>query len=142
VREAVEVFRAMRPTFPSSADRGLASALNNLAMAMLEVGDPAAALPVTAEAVEVYRRVAAADNLEQEDGLALGLWSFAEVREAAGLELPEALTAIDESVRLYEDLNRRSREWADELAGARQQRESIRVRRTAFDTGSFADGGG
>jgi hypothetical protein len=52
--------------------------------------------------------------------LARGLWVFARVRAAGQVELPQALTAAQESVALFERLFRqRPRVFTGDLRGAR-----------------------
>jgi tetratricopeptide (TPR) repeat protein len=117
-REAVHVARRLGRD-ESWAQACLADCLNSLAVAMLRTGEAPAALPVTTEAVEIYRRLA------DRHKLALVLWTSAEIREAAGLELSQALAAIDESITLYEEFAAESAGYAAEVAGAHGQRERI-----------------
>jgi hypothetical protein len=58
----------------------------------------------TPEAAEVYRRLAGVIPNAFEPDLARGLWSFAWVRVAGEIELPQALTAAKESVTRYGEL--------------------------------------
>lgn len=83
---------------------GYADALNNLAIVRMEAGRQKEARGDSAEAVANYRGLANEWPAEPGPALARGLWTYAEVRLAGGAELPEALTAIQESVALYQRL--------------------------------------
>lgn len=109
VAEAVEVFRRLAD--PDAA--AYSSAANNLGFALMAAGRHEESLAATAEAVAAGRRAAVGE-------LALALWTFAEVRVAAGTELPEALAAIDESVALY-----RSADLPAEVAGAAAMKAEV-----------------
>ena len=90
-------------------------AANNLGFQLMKQGRLEDAVAVSAEAVEAGRRLGG-------DRLAIALWTFAEVRLAAGRELPEALAAIEESVALYEAAG-----LTQEAHGAGQMRTDVRT---------------
>jgi len=62
------------------------------------------ALAPTEEATGIYRQLAQPNLAAYLLGLARGLWGFAWVRAAVGLELPEALTAVKEAIAIYQRL--------------------------------------
>ena len=62
------------------------------------------ALAPTEEATGIRRRLAEANPAAYLPDLARGLWGFAWVRAAGGLELPEALVAVQEAIALYQRL--------------------------------------
>jgi hypothetical protein len=78
------------------------------------------ALAATTEAVDVYRRLAGVNPAAFEPDLARGLWSFAWVRVAGQIELPQALTAAaEESVTRYDELTQQlPQAFTNDLNGA------------------------
>ncbi|MDQ3988331.1 MAG: hypothetical protein M3291_03870, partial [Actinomycetota bacterium] len=62
-----------------------------------DLGQREAALAPTEEAVAIRRWLAEANPAAYLPALARGLWGFAWVRAAGGLELPEALAAAEEA---------------------------------------------
>ncbi|MFY9807209.1 MAG: hypothetical protein WAK86_08070, partial [Pseudonocardiaceae bacterium] len=78
------------------------------------------ALTATTQAVDIRRRLAAAGTAAFEPDLARGLWVFARVRAAGRVELPQALTAGQESVVLFERwFQQWPRAFSGDLRGAR-----------------------
>ncbi|MGH4010806.1 MAG: tetratricopeptide repeat protein [Pseudonocardiaceae bacterium] len=117
--EAVEVYRRLAGVNPAAFEPDLASALNNLGMMLSNLGRREEALAATTEAVEIRRRLAGVNPAAFEPHLARGLWSFAWVRAAGQVELPQALAAAEESVGIYEALYRRlPQAFAGDLRGA------------------------
>ena len=118
--QAVEVYRRLAATNPRAFEPHLARALTNLGADLSDLGRSQNALTVTTEAVDIHRRSAAAHPAAFEPDLARGLWVFARVRAAGQVELPQALTAGQESVALFEGLVRqRPRVFTGDLRGAR-----------------------
>jgi hypothetical protein len=77
------------------------------------------ALTATGEAVEIYRRLAAAHPDAFEPDLARGLWTFAWVRVAGRAALTQALASAEEAVTHYEVLTTGTPlAFAGDLAGA------------------------
>jgi predicted trehalose synthase len=77
------------------------------------------ALAASTEAVQIFRRLAGVNPAAFEPDLARGLWSFAWVRAASQVELPEALNAAEESVARYESLAERlPQAFTSDLRGA------------------------
>jgi hypothetical protein len=85
----------------------LAGALTNLSVMLSDLGLQRDALSATSQAVDIRRRLAAANPVAFEPDLVRGLWVFARVRAAGQVELPQALTAALESVVLFEGLCRK-----------------------------------
>ncbi|MGH4019066.1 MAG: tetratricopeptide repeat protein, partial [Pseudonocardiaceae bacterium] len=102
--EAVETYRRLAGVNPAAFEPDLARALTNLGMMLSNLGRREEALGATVEAVESHRRLAGVNPAAFEPNLASGLWSFARVRAAGQVELPEALNAAGESVVSYERL--------------------------------------
>ena len=118
--QAVEVYRRLAATNPTAFEPHLARALTNLGADLSDLGRSQHALTVTAEALDIHRRSGAAHPGAFEPDLARGLWVFARVRAAGQVELPQALTAGQESVTLFQGLVRqRPRVFTDDLRGAR-----------------------
>ncbi|MDT7594940.1 MAG: hypothetical protein QOJ06_486, partial [Pseudonocardiales bacterium] len=118
--QAVEVYRRLAATNPTAFEPHLARALTNLGADLSDLGRLQNALTATTEAVDIHRRPAAAHPAAFEPDLARGLWVFARVRAAGQVELPQALTAGQESVALFEGLVRqRPRIFTGDLHGAR-----------------------
>jgi tetratricopeptide (TPR) repeat protein len=118
--EAVEVCRRLVVTDPAAFESDLARALINLGADLLDLGRLPDALTTTTQAVEIRRRLAAANPAGFEPDLARGLWVFARVRAAGRVELPQAITAGQESVVLFEGLFRQwPRVFTGDLRGAR-----------------------
>ncbi|MGH3943309.1 MAG: hypothetical protein ACRDTG_32730 [Pseudonocardiaceae bacterium] len=100
-----------------AAERARLSA--HLGIRLSNVGRREEPLEATTEAVEVYRRLAGANPAAFEPDLAGGLWSFAWVRAAGQVELPEALDTADESVAIYARLvERLPQAFTGDLRGA------------------------
>jgi tetratricopeptide (TPR) repeat protein len=93
--EAVDLLEARTPPEPL-----FGIALNNIADVLSALDRPDEALPASARAVAVARPVADA-NRDHRFILALALSTFAQVRAAAGRDLPAALEAAEESLRGY-----------------------------------------
>jgi hypothetical protein len=110
---SLAIFRRLAQESPASYDWRVGDGANTLACHLSEVGRHAEALAASAEAVAAQRRARAGGAVE----LALALWTFAEVREAAGEELRQAVAALEESVSAWRELARADREaYADSLA--------------------------
>ncbi|MFJ8542573.1 hypothetical protein ACIRFH_11255 [Streptomyces sp. NPDC093586] len=128
--EAVEVCRARdggQVTHEAEAARG--AALGNLGMMLLQTGEPERALSVTAESVEIHRRLVEADPASHRPGLAESLYRYAAAREALRAETGRAAEAVAEATETYADLAgvRRDR-FADAL------RSSLRLEEDLDDT--------
>jgi tetratricopeptide (TPR) repeat protein len=118
--QAVEIYRRLTATNPTAFEPHLARALTNLGADLSDLGRLQNALTVTTEAVDIHRRPAGAHPAAFEPDLARGLWVFARVRAAGAVELPQALTAGQESIALFEGLVRqRPRAFTGDLRGAR-----------------------
>ncbi len=111
-QEAVDILRPLGQRRSREWGPSLGTALNNVACTMSARGRHDEALAASAESVATYRRLAAAPVPK----FAVTLWTFAEVRAAAGLDLDAALDAAEEAVALYERL---SEHYAESLRGAR-----------------------
>jgi hypothetical protein len=107
-------------TLPATADAAhRAHRLDNLSVCLSALGRRHDALIASTQAVETYRRLAAADCAAFEPDLARGLWVYARVRAVGRVELPQALTAGQESVALFERLLRqRPPVFTGDLRGA------------------------
>ncbi|HEU0087848.1 MAG TPA: tetratricopeptide repeat protein [Pseudonocardiaceae bacterium] len=117
--EAVEIRRRLAGVNPAAFEPDLASALNNLGIRLSGLGRREEALAASTEAVQIYRRLAGVNPAAFEPDLARGLWSFAWVRAASQVELPEALNAAEESVARYESLAERlPQAFTSDLRGA------------------------
>jgi tetratricopeptide (TPR) repeat protein len=117
--EAVEIRRRLAGVNPAAFDPDLASALNNLGAMLSDLGRREEALAATTEAVDVSRRLAGVNPAAFDPDLARGLWSFAWVRVAGQIELPQALTAAEESVIHYDGLVQQlPQAFTDDLYGA------------------------
>jgi tetratricopeptide (TPR) repeat protein len=107
---SLAIFRRLAQEFPAGYHWRVGDGANDLACHLSEVGRHAEALAVSAEAVAAQRRARAAGAVE----LALALWTFAEVREAAGEELPRAVIALEEAVPAWRELARADPEAHDD----------------------------
>lgn len=118
--QAVEVYRRLAATNPAEFEPDLARTLTNLGADLSDLGRLHDALTVTTQAVDIRRRLAAANPAAFAPDLARGLWVFARVRAAGRVELPQALTASQESVDLFAELFRQwPRVFTGDLRGAR-----------------------
>jgi hypothetical protein len=104
VQEAVEIFRPLAATQPTAFEPNLGAILDNFGKCLSDLGRHDAALAATMEAVGIFRRLAAAQPAVFESHLAQGLLGFGRVRSTAGLELPQALDAVQESIAMYRRL--------------------------------------
>jgi tetratricopeptide (TPR) repeat protein len=117
---AVDIRRRLAAVNPTAFEPHLARALTNHGADLSDLGQSPHALAVTAEAIAIHRRSGAAHPAVFEPDLARGLWVFARVRAAGQEELPQAVTAGQESVTLFQGLVRqRPRVFTDDLRGAR-----------------------
>ncbi|MGH3774215.1 MAG: tetratricopeptide repeat protein, partial [Pseudonocardiaceae bacterium] len=117
--DAVEIYRRLAEVNPAAFEPDLAMALNNLGIWLSNLGRREEALAATTDAVEIRRRLAEVNPAAFEPDLARGLWSFASVRVAGQIELPQALTAAEESVTRYEGLVQQLPQvFTDDLYGA------------------------
>ena len=103
-QEAVTIYRRLAEAEPAAYLPALATALNNLGIRLSEVGDKRAALAPTQEAVTIRRRLAEAEPAAYLPDLAMALWGFASVRVGEAPELPDALSAVQQAVEIYEHL--------------------------------------
>jgi tetratricopeptide (TPR) repeat protein len=122
--------------------------LNNLGAMLSALGRREEALAPSQEAVAIYRRLAEANPAAYLPDLARGLWGFASVRVAVGLELEAALAAVEESIELYQRLAEQLpavfiRDWfsacgtfADVLDGLGRGDEASAVRRQLAELSS------
>jgi tetratricopeptide (TPR) repeat protein len=115
--EAAQAFRALAAQ-NGAYELELAKALNNVGVGLSRLAWPAEAVPVTAEAVEIFRRLAAADPNTYGQDFRRALWCFVFVRMDAGVELPQALAATESAVADYEELASRLPAYVDDLDGA------------------------
>jgi tetratricopeptide (TPR) repeat protein len=139
--EAVEIRRRLVGVNPTAFEPDLATSLNNRGTMLSKLGRREEALAATTEAVEIHRRLARVNPAAFEADLARGLWGFAWVRVAGQIELPQALTAAEESVTRYDelvqqlpqaftdDLNSALGTLADVLEGLDRTEEAAEVRR-------------
>jgi len=102
--EATGIYRRLAEANPAAYLPDLAMSLNNLGIRLSELGQREAALVPTEEATGIRRRLAEANPAAYLPNLARGLWGFAWVRAAGGLELPEGLAAVEEAITLYQRL--------------------------------------
>jgi tetratricopeptide (TPR) repeat protein len=109
--EGIEVDRNGLAGHPSADHEPLALACNNVGFYLSQLGRHPEALAATAESVQTYRQGLGGTAAD----LAFALWTFAEARLAAGRELDEASTAIDEAVAIYEELSANLPEHQDDL---------------------------
>jgi tetratricopeptide (TPR) repeat protein len=105
--EAAEIYRRLVGVNPAAFEPHLATALNNLSTNLSDSGWREEALAATTEAVEIHRRLAGVSPAPFEPDLVRGLLNFAWVRIVGQMELPQALTAIEESAILYHRLVQR-----------------------------------
>ncbi len=118
--QAVEVYQGLAAGDPAAFEPCLARSLTNLGADLSDLGRLHDALTATTQAVDIRRRLAAAGTAAFEPDLARGLWVFARVRAAGRVELPQALTAGQESVVLFERLFQQwPRAFSGDLRGAR-----------------------
>jgi tetratricopeptide (TPR) repeat protein len=139
--EAVAIRRRLAEANPAAHLPDLAIALNNLGNRLSEVGRREQALAPTEEAVAIHRRLAEANPAAYLPELARGLWGFAWVRAAGGIELRKALSAVQEAIGMYQPLATRQPEvfgpdlWstrhtlADVLDGLGRSGEAAALRR-------------
>jgi tetratricopeptide (TPR) repeat protein len=106
--QAVELYRRLAATNPTEFEPDLARALTNRSADLSDLGHLQDALTTTTHAVGIHRRLSATNPAALEPDLARALWVFARVRAAGQVELPQALTAGQESVILFERL---SQQW-------------------------------
>jgi tetratricopeptide (TPR) repeat protein len=117
--QAVEVYRRLAATTPTAFEPDLARALTNLGADLSDLGRLPDALATTTQAVDIDRRLAATNPAAFEPDLARGLWVYARVRAAGKVDLPQALTAGEESVALFERLlHQRLPVFTGDLRGA------------------------
>jgi tetratricopeptide (TPR) repeat protein len=102
--EAVTIYRRLAEANPVAYLPDLAGSLNNLGARLSNLGRREEALAPTEEAVTIRRRLAEANPAAYLPDLARGLWGFAWVRAAGGLDLPVALAAVQEAIALYQRL--------------------------------------
>jgi tetratricopeptide (TPR) repeat protein len=117
--QAVEVYRRLAASDPAAFEPDLARALTNLGADLSDLGRLPDALATTSQAVDIRRGLAAAHPAAFDPDLARGLWVFARVRAVGRVELPQALTAGQESVAIFQRLLRqRSPVFTGDLRGA------------------------
>jgi tetratricopeptide (TPR) repeat protein len=104
---AVSIYRRLAASNPAAHEPGLARALGNFGIMMLGERRQKRALAPTRESVSIYRRLALVGGAVYEAELATALLNFAAVRAASGKELPEALDAVREAIRILELLAER-----------------------------------
>ncbi|MCA1657432.1 MAG: tetratricopeptide repeat protein [Actinobacteria bacterium] len=100
--QAVEIYRRLAATDPAAFEPDLARALTNLGADLSDLGRLPDALAATIQALDIRRGLAAANPAAFEPDLARGLWVYARVRAAGKVEVPQALTAGQELVALFE----------------------------------------
>jgi tetratricopeptide (TPR) repeat protein len=116
---AVEAYRRLAATDPAAFEPDLARALTNLGADLSDLGRLEDALTTTTHAVDIHRRLVAAHPTAFEPNLARGLWVYARVRTTRQVKLPQALTAGQESVALFERLlHQRPPVFTEDLRGA------------------------
>ncbi len=98
-RQAVEIRQRLAQDNPARFEPDLANSLNNLSVDLSEAGENAAALEAGRQAVEIHTRLAQANTARFEPHLAVSL-AVLSLRLVED-DLPEALSAIEESVRLF-----------------------------------------
>lgn len=104
VEKAVEIHRRLAVANPAAHAPDLAASQSNLGIRFAELGRRKEAQAAEQEALETYRRLAAGNPDAHEPNLALTLGAWAWVRYETRVELPEALRAIEEALRLYDKL--------------------------------------
>src|SRR5262249_5910906 len=119
----------------------LATALNNLGSRLSTLDWWEQALAATEEAVQIRRRLAAANPAAFEPDLARGLWGSAWVRAACQVELDQALRNAQQAADIYGRLANQLRAvftgdrhgalqtMADVLNGLGRQDEADEIRR-------------
>ncbi|MDQ2789440.1 MAG: tetratricopeptide repeat protein [Actinomycetota bacterium] len=118
--QSVEIYRRLAATTATTFEPDLARALTNLGADLADLGRLPDALTTTRQAVEIRRQLDAANPAAFEPDLARALWVFARVRSTGQVELPQALTAGQQSVAHFERLFQQwPRVFAGDLRGAR-----------------------
>jgi len=105
--EAVQIRRRLAQANPGSYEPDLAMSLSNLGNWLSKSGRHQEALAATEEAVTIRAGLAVMDPGAYRLALARGLRIFASVRVAGGLELPQALSAAQLSVTIFDQLAQR-----------------------------------
>jgi tetratricopeptide (TPR) repeat protein len=120
---AVDAYRALATTDPSTYQPGLATALNNLGNGLRGLGRYQDALHADEEAVALYRQLAAASPDAHQPGLARALNSLGNGLHGLG-RYQEMLAAQTEEVRIFRDMAARYPDLYE--AGYRQRLGALR----------------
>ncbi len=102
--EATGIYRGLVEVNPAAYLPDLARSLNNLGAMLSGLGRREEALAPTEEAVTIRRRLVEVNPAPYLPDLARGLGGFAWVRATVGLELADALTAVQEAIVIYQRL--------------------------------------
>jgi tetratricopeptide (TPR) repeat protein len=146
------LYRRLAETNPAYLP-DVAMSLASLGVSLSQLGRQEDALASSQEAAELYRRLAETNPATYLPDLAQGLGAFAWVRARIGLDLPAALTAVEEAISIHEDLVKQLPEafadkllemqgiLADILDGLGRDTEAAQLRRRiAGASGDRADG--